>query len=216
MQKIDLREYKKLLRQRMRVIRTEMPPDIKAKRDHRIFEQIIGLREYREAKMVVTYVSNSIEVDTLELIRHSLEIGKQVAVPRCDETIKGKMTFYLITSMEQLESGKYGLLEPSPTLCPQVTDWSDSVCIVPALCYDSMGFRLGYGGGYYDRFLNRYPGRKIGIVYTACMTGKLNPGRYDVPVDTIVTERFIRNPKASARGGRGRRSSINRGFSSRR
>ena len=214
MPKIDLREYKKLLRCKMRTIRREMPPEIKQKRDERIFEQLIALREYREAKMIVTYVSTDIEVDTMRLIRHSLEAGKQVAVPRCDETIKGKMTFYIIDSFDKLEVGKYGLLEPSPERCPEVADWSDSICIVPALCYDSMGYRLGYGGGYYDRFLSCYKGRKIGIVYSSCMTTKLNPGRYDVPVDTIVTERFIKNPKASARAFRGRRS-FNRNITAR-
>ena len=198
MQKLDLREYKKLLRLRMRAIRSDMPAEIKEKRDRRIFEQVISLREYRDAQTVITYVSNAIEVDTFRLIRHSLEIGKKVAVPRCHEEIKGKMSFHFITSLEQLEKGKFGVLEPIPSLCPEVTDWSRSICIVPALCYDSAGYRLGYGGGYYDRFLSQYKGKKVGIVYTACMTGRLTHGRYDVPVDTIVTDRFIRNTKSAS------------------
>lgn len=165
--------------------------------DQKIFRRIIGLREYGSCHTILTYVSTPIEVDTLPLIQRAWDDGKQVAVPRC---IEGShyMDFYLICSLDDLVPRTFGVLEPVPERCRKLTDFSGCLCIVPALAYDREGFRLGYGAGYYDRFLSRFPGPKIGIVYAGNMRFQLWHGQYDIPVDLVVTEKRLyprRKPK---------------------
>ncbi len=127
------------------------------------------------------------EVDTLGLIERALADGKRVAVPRCIEG-SHEMEFYYITGMDDLAPQTFGVLEPVPGRCELVTRYDGSICIVPALAYDRSGFRLGYGAGYYDRFLSRYPHPKIGITYAHNLCKGLWHGRYDVAVDLVVTE----------------------------
>jgi 5-formyltetrahydrofolate cyclo-ligase len=84
------------------------------------------------------------------------------------------------------------VLEPDPDTAKRLPEDPGGMCIVPALCYDEYGYRLGYGKGYYDRFLSGYSGITVGICYAACVRGSLVYGRYDRPVELLVTERYIK------------------------
>ena len=75
---------------------------------------------------------------------------------------------------------------------PILEDTKNAVCIVPAFCNDYRGYRVGYGGGYYDRYLSGFQGVKIGVNYSDCVRPRLIGGRYDVPIDVLVTDRYIR------------------------
>ena len=101
------------------------------------------------------------------------------------------MNMHLIESMDDLKDGAYGILEPDASL-PILQNTSDAVCIVPAFCNDYRGYRVGYGGGYYDRYLSGFEGVKIGVNYSDCVRPRLMGGRYDVPIDILVTDRYIR------------------------
>jgi len=101
------------------------------------------------------------------------------------------MKMHLIGSMEDLEEGAYGILEPYSNL-PVLEDTTNAICIVPAFCNDYRGYRVGYGGGYYDRYLSTFQGVKIGVNYSDCVRPKLIGGRYDVPVDLLVTDCYLR------------------------
>lgn len=191
MRKIDIRAYKSSLRERSKKFRRELDPSEKAKMDSAILKRLRSLYQYREARTVLCYVSTPIEVDTHGIIRDAWRHGKRVAVPRCVDGTK-EMQFYYINSFEDLEKRTFGVLEPIPERCEMATDFSGSVCITPALMYDLKGYRLGYGSGYYDRFLSGYPGYKIGITYKACILRFLHYGRFDIPVDMLVTEGFFR------------------------
>ena len=106
------------------------------------------------------------------------------------------MEFYYLRSFdEDLESGAFGVLEPKIGRCEKMTDFSNSICIVPGLAFDNEGYRLGYGKGYYDRFLCNYPGVKIGICYASCVKRELPHGFYDVPVGILVTDRYLHRVK---------------------
>lgn len=185
--RIDLRIYKTQLRREMRSLRTEMSPALRGEKDRLIFQRLIRLPQYRQAKTIISYVSTPVEVDTRQLLLRAWADGKAVAVPRC---IPGthRMEMYYIRSMEDLESGAYGILEPKAQ-CRPCRDWEGSLCVVPAFCNDLSGYRLGYGGGYYDRFLSRYSGFALGINYSDCVREKLLHGRYDVPLQQLLTER---------------------------
>ena len=188
----DIRKHKTELRERYKLIRREMPVNLKKLRDEKIFSKLIGLDAYKAANTVLTYVSTDIEVDTIKFIKHALNDGKTVAVPRCVPNTRD-MVFYVINSLRDLERGPFSVLEPILKKCRKLTDFKGAFCIVPALVYDRYGYRLGYGKGYYDRFLSAHPNMfLVGIGYCCCTVTELIHGRFDVAVDTLVTEKYVK------------------------
>lgn len=188
-QPVNIKEYKTELRRKIKERRRQMSPEMRNHAHQRIMSRVRSLECYCSAKTLLCYVSTAIEVDTIELINTAFKEGKRVAVPRCIPGTRD-MEFYLIESLDELSPGSYGLQEPSPDRDKLLTDFEDSVCIIPALACDRSGYRLGYGGGYYDRFLREYKQPKVLILYKNCLIKKLWHGRFDVPVDMVVTEYF--------------------------
>jgi 5-formyltetrahydrofolate cyclo-ligase len=156
--------------------------------DDRITQKLLAISEYVEATTVLTYVSVSSEVSTRMFIECALRDGKTVAVPRC---LPGHcLEFVAITSLDQLIAAPFGLLEP-PKELPALTEeqMNASICIVPALLIDTKGYRLGYGAGFYDRFLSTYPGKKICLAYQQNLSRTTLPHTaFDVAVDVVITE----------------------------
>ena len=156
--------------------------------DDRITQKLLATSEYVEATTVLTYVSVSSEVSTRKFIECALRDGKTVAVPRC---LPGhRLEFVAIVSLEQLVAAPFNLLEPSREL-PALTEdqMSNAICIVPALLVDTKGCRLGYGAGFYDRFLSTYPGKKICLAYQQNLSQEMLPHTaFDVAVDVVITE----------------------------
>lgn len=126
--------------------------------DEDIFEQLKPLID--KAGAVFTYASTDIEVDTRRVIAYCLENGIPVALPVSGDT---ELSFFYINSAAELKKGRFGIDEP-PTDRPAIAD-ENTLCIVPALCADGEGLRLGYGKGYYDRFLSGFAGRSAIICY---------------------------------------------------
>lgn len=188
----DIRVYKKELRTKYRNIRCNITGDIKNEKDNNIFLNVCALPEYTVCTTVLCFVSTPEEIDTHRFIEKCLQDGKRVAVPYCIEDSRDMLFFY-INSISDLKPRTFGLLEPIVGLHEEVVDFSDSICIVPGLAFDYFGYRIGYGGGYYDRFLSRkYNGiLKIGVCYADCLLKRLKHGRYDVPSDYIVCENNI-------------------------
>ncbi len=156
--------------------------------DERITQKLLVTSEYSEATTVLTYVSVSSEVSTRMFIECALRDGKTVAVPRC---LPGhRLEFVAIASVEQLVAAPFNLLEPAKEL-PALTEdqKNNSICIVPALLVDTKGYRLGYGAGFYDRFLSTYPGKKICLAYQQNLSREMLPHTaFDVAVDMVITE----------------------------
>ena len=203
----DIREVKKALRSEFKTIRRSFAPEDQAARDAQILKKLTALKEYKAASLILTYVSTAIEVDTRHLIEQALAEGKKVAVPWCVPGMVD-MKFFLIQSLSDLEPGSFGVLEPVPEKQPElsvsVTDFelAHSFCVLPGLGFDLAGYRLGYGKGYYDRFLSRYPGITAGVCYTSCLKTQLPHGRYDRMIDILVTEKFVKRfsaPNTSVR-----------------
>lgn len=156
--------------------------------DDRITQKLLATSEYAEATTVLTYVSVSSEVSTRMFIECALRDGKTVAVPRC---LPGHcLEFVAIASVEQLVSAPFNLLEPSKDLSALTENhMNNSICIVPALLVDTKGYRLGYGAGFYDRFLSTYPGKKICLAYQQNLSRTMLPHTaLDVAVDMVITE----------------------------
>ncbi|MBR7092777.1 MAG: 5-formyltetrahydrofolate cyclo-ligase [Clostridia bacterium] len=186
----DIRPVKSALREKYKAMRLSLDSDVKQNWDEAVTRRVLSLWQYRSCEWLLIYVSTPIEVDTHALVRQALADGKKVAVPRCVPQTRD-MEFYRITSLEELVPGTFGVLEPEPSAQNLVQAPAHALCVVPAFCYDREGFRLGYGKGYYDRFLFRYEGQLIGLCYDNCMTGRLPHGRYDRCVSLVVTERRL-------------------------
>lgn len=193
MLKKDIRAQKNELRAKMKCFRRDMPQAVKEKKDAAIRRGVQSLGQYQICQTLLTFVSTEIEVDTRVLIEQALRNGKRVAVPYCIEGTR-QMDFYYIRSMADLVPRTFGVLEPLPEQCQKWTGAPNSICLVPGLAFDRHGFRLGYGKGYYDRFLSGYTGLKIGVVYEGCLCQRLPHGYYDLPVDLLITEKRRKKP----------------------
>lgn len=156
-----MQEIKRALRKQLIAERRAM--DIKRKQgcDESIFEQLKPL--ILKARSVLIYISTEIEVDTRRAIELCFEQDIPVAVPVSGDS---ELTFYRIQSWSDVAEGRFGILEPVNRDKPFSAD-TDSLCVVPALCADGEGLRLGYGRGYYDRFLSRFDGRSVILCYSS-------------------------------------------------
>jgi len=191
MQVVDIRPIKQELRTKYKEQRKAMGKDDKKHKDRRIADAVRRLWQYNKCHTLLCYVSTPIEVGTHEIIKRALADGKRVAVPRCVPGTR-LMEFYYIESLDELEPGSFGVYEPRPDPKRLLTDLREGLCLVPALSYDLSGYRLGYGKGYYDRYLSAFEGSLVGLCYSDCIEKHLPHGRYDRPVETLVTEQYIR------------------------
>lgn len=183
----DIRPVKQKLRAESKLYRKLLSEQEKKTLDSKISNRFFNTWQYRSCKVLLSYVSTEIEVDTRAIISRALSDGKHVAVPRCIDNTR-LMDFYFIKSFDDLESGFMGVLEPVPEKCEKMTDFSEGLCIVPALMFDVRGYRLGYGKGYYDRFLSNFCGETLGICYNSCIKEKLPHGKFDKCVERIITQ----------------------------
>jgi len=182
----DLKTEKSLLRKKYGDIRSSVSPRQREIFDRAIFERVISLVQYRECRHLFTYVSCKSETDTIRLIKKALSDGKRVSVPKCAD--RHTMEFYEIHSLDDLEKGAFGIPEPKTDICRKTETGFPALCIVPALCFDRNGYRTGYGGGYYDRFLADFKGTSVGICYSVCVCSECPKDIYDISVDILVTE----------------------------
>lgn len=153
-----MRELKKALRRELTERRRALDITDKAAADEDIFRQLIPLID--NAGAVFTYASTEIEVDTRRVIKYCLDKKIPVALPISGDT---DISFYYIKNISELKKGRFGIDEP-PTEYPAFADFK-TLCIVPALCADGEGLRLGYGRGYYDRYLSKFTGKSVIICY---------------------------------------------------
>ncbi len=139
---------------------------------------------------VLTYVSFRSEVDTIGLINYVLDRKLILAVPRCGTF--GKMDFFRIDSLNDLIPSRYGIPEPADNPLRCITEFENTVCIVPGLAFDISGKRMGYGGGYYDRFLSAHPEIiTVGLCYNLLLSESVPSESHDISVDYIITEKGL-------------------------
>ena len=135
------------------------------------------------ASALLCYASRPDETDTWGILRIAWRSGKTVALPRCEG--HGSMAFYSVPDENALQKGMFGILEPSAA-CTLYIPKAHDLCIVPGLAFDRSGHRLGYGGGYYDRYLSAHPIFTVGICYPNCLTSALPTEPFDIPVRQVI------------------------------
>lgn len=178
-------EDKKLLRKKFSEIRKNIPD--KFRKDALIRKNFSGISGNYDT--VLLYSSFGSEIDTLSIAEELF--GKYtVAFPVSHKN--GIMTFHIVKSLDQLHKGMYGIYEPDNSLLqPEIN--KSTLCVLPGLAFMEDGSRLGYGGGYYDRFLQKYPQiHKIALAYEELITENLPVMPHDIRADYILTpERMI-------------------------
>lgn len=153
-----------------------------------IEQKISDSEEYRLCKSIFVYVSYNTEVDTFKIINKALSDKKTVAVPVMTD-IPHTMVFVKIDSMACLEKNSFGILEPTLKEENIVNADENTLVIVPALAFDRCGYRLGYGGGYYDKYLSENKTLcNVGIGFECQLVDRLEINEYDVKLDKIITE----------------------------
>ena len=184
---------KKEIRKRLIYERGHIDEKDRKQNDLKIFNKLVGLREYREADLILVYASYNGEVDTSRLIERALADGKRVACPSCRiEDDEPLLEFYRITSFDDLRPGFKGIPEPRTGSRDKLTLEETDGClvIVPLVGYDKANNRLGYGKGFYDRFFASHKAlKKIGLAYLCQEEEKLPTDDHDVKLDMIINEK---------------------------
>lgn len=148
---------------------------------------VLALPAYQKARQVLLYLSKGSEVDTWEVFARAVAEGKEVYAPRCLDG-EGTMGFFQVTSPQELLQGRFGLWEPDPRRCAPWRRREGALCLVPGIAFDRQGYRLGYGKGYYDRFLAGFSGTAAGLCFRELALERLPRGPQDRRVDVLVTE----------------------------
>jgi len=193
-----IKKQKDDIREEYKERRSNMSPQEKFVRDEAICRAAEGLVSFRYAEFVLLYAATPDEIDIFPLARTALAKGKKVLFPRCDKKTH-TMQYHIVSSLDELEPDSYGLLEPKPDapIYDAQTEVGGAVCFVPGLVYDKAGYRLGYGKGFYDRYLSGFSGCTIGVVYSDFILPEVPRGRFDVSVDILLTEKGVRVTKDS-------------------
>ena len=172
------------LRKQVKVLLKSMDLDEKSRMDHQVYLQVLKHQELTNAKSVYGYMALFWETGTLELIEYFWSCGISVAFPKVEGS---EMEFYKVESMDDLEIGTYRIMEPKHH-CEKV-NWPDAVIMVPGIAFTRDGKRLGKGGGYYDKYLEKYPGhRTVAFAYDFQMVSDLPTDDHDHAVDIVITE----------------------------
>lgn len=190
MRKNTVKDCKNQLRKKYKAVRKNIDTDLRLKYNDEIFDRVISCKEYANSDTIFAYVSFGDEADTLRIIEHSIKIGKRVAVPFCIPNTS-LMEFYYINSLDELEKGAFGVLEPFPASSVRA-EVKQGLMLVPGLAFDKKGYRMGYGKGYYDRYLTDFCGVKIGLCYSCCFKRCILHNRYDKRVDYIISDNFTK------------------------
>lgn len=153
---------------------------------NQIATKLFGTEDWRCANTIAITISRPPEVDTYPIIRQAWKTGKTIVVPKCHKNSR-TMSFHIIHSFDELETVFWGLLEPIVSQTVEVHKDSIDLVIVPGLGYTKKGYRLGFGGGYYDRFLSDYHGNNISLAFPEQIIQTLPVEPHDIPIQKLIT-----------------------------
>jgi 5-formyltetrahydrofolate cyclo-ligase len=179
------------IRQQIIDVRSSMQPERRGLSDQLIFERAHKHKVFQRARLVHVYHSTSVEVRSMPFIEYAWAIGKTVTVPRVHRE-NGRLEHVVVDHRTRWEAGAFGILEPARTDGDTLLDDSDftatDAVIVPLVAFDRDCHRIGYGKGYYDRFLAATSAVKIGIAYECQRVPAIPHESHDIQLDAIATE----------------------------
>ena len=193
---MEIQQAKQQLRKQAAQKRAALPPADAAAASFAMQQKLLKTEVWARARRVGLYVSTQHEASTALLLQKAWQEKLAVFLPRCTAR-QGVMDFVACTGMDDLCPAKFNLLEPKPTL-PAAPLYSAALLpdliIVPALAFDRKGYRLGYGGGYYDRYISQMPSPPpllVGLAYAIQLVPTLPVAAWDRPMHGICTEESI-------------------------
>lgn len=160
---------------------TSQKPETKAKLDQYLLEQLIALPAYKEAQVIATYLAFPHEYDTSLLINQALKDGKRLVIPK---TYKQGRMIFVDYDPENLVATSFGLMEPASDLAVEKSEID--LIHVPGVVFNAEGYRIGYGAGYYDRYLSDFEGMTVSTVYP-CQEKDFTPDNHDIAVREVIT-----------------------------
>lgn len=189
---MEVRERKEALRRQMRARLATIAPAPAHAAAGEATERVLAVPEVAAGRRLLVCLSFGAELDTWGLVERLLAAGRELWVPR---TAAGDPRLHLHRYPCELETLSFGLRQPRPEvpeLAPEQVDGTLDVALVAGLAFDHDGFRLGYGAGYFDRFLAGRPFPKVGLAYERQIVETLPVEAHDVPMDVVVTEATTR------------------------
>lgn len=191
---MDATQTKQDTRSRMLALRRGLAPIKRAALSAAVCANVRSTRAWRRAGSVLCYMPVQGEVDVRELVDELWARGSRVLLPRCRPDEPGVMDVACATCADDLCAGAYGILEPDAGACPAEDEASPDLVLVPGVAFDRRGMRLGFGAGFYDRFLSggQPSGRTLfGVAYAFQVLETLPADPWDVPVQAVITENDI-------------------------
>lgn len=194
---IDLNnKSKSLIRKKLIDLREKLSPAEVAEKSTRIAEKLFKLNCYINSKTLMGYMNFRNEVITEHILEESLKKGKRVVIPRIDITddgTKGIVPYEIKDIENDVERGTFGVREPDRRIAVKVNPEDIDLIIIPGVGFDARGYRIGFGAGYYDRFLKKISPHchKVALAFEFQVLEKLPEEEHDIPVDIIITEKRI-------------------------
>lgn len=174
------------LRQKYRALRDSFGEEFIEKASRSACESLIKCKEFMDAETILLYYPIKNEISPLPLFEMCLKMGTTVAFPTCQKE-NSTLVFKKVTTLGELLRSNFGLFEPNEN-CEIISLTKNTLCIVPALVFSRSGHRLGYGKGYYDRFLADFNGVSVGLSYSTFVLDEIPHDKHDIPLDMIITE----------------------------
>jgi 5-formyltetrahydrofolate cyclo-ligase len=183
----SISEYKRQLRKQCKAIRMDLGEDFRRQASQAICASLVTWDIFQTSDVILTYMPLGTEVDLRPLLVNFPQ--KRWLLPRILPGEDGCMVFHAY-HLQNLNQHSFGMAEPAPHL-PQVLSSEIQLVLVPGLAFDRSGWRLGYGGGYFDRFLKDFGGVSAGVVFQTLLLDALPHGEYDIPIQWLVTENTL-------------------------
>lgn len=162
----------------------------RSKIEQQLVKHLLKSEVWNRAATIGITISRGTEWNTGAIIEKGWQAGKQVCVPKCFPAEK-QLQFYKINDDSQLETGFYDLTEPDPEQTEKVNKSEIDLLIVPGFIFDPNGYRIGFGGGYYDRFLSDFPNQTISLAASQQVKTTIPVNEHDIPVQQMITENGI-------------------------
>lgn len=175
---MDKSALRKMIREKKRAMTEQQIVDA----SNRLAEKFFASRQYQDAKTIYGYLPYNQEVRTVPMLERALRDGKRVAVPK---VYGDEMKFIYMTDLSAVSGGYAGI--PEPLADEPVADDPTALVLMPGLAFDPQGHRIGYGGGFYDRFLAAEPTHPtLALCYDFQMLPQLETEEFDIPVDCVL------------------------------
>ncbi len=178
---------KKVLRESMQIELNQLTEDERSEISRELQQELFQSELWKNAERIGIYLSFGTEWDTRKIVEEAFNSGKNVAIPKTIPETK-QMDFYQITDLSQVQKGHFDIMEPNIEKATYLDKNEMDLLIVPGLIFTKSGYRIGFGGGYYDRFLMDFIHPTVSLVSLKQIKESIPLNKYDLPVNYLITE----------------------------